>query len=406
MPLLVLVGLPGSGKSHFAQALLRSNPQKYVSISQDELGSRGACEEALGKAAKRGSVTVVLDRCNATAADRAQWRAVAFGAKWSCVHFVAGRETCEARVRRRVGHPTIAWGSGSAVVEAFAKSLEPPSKEREGFDEVHVVPDFEASDALLAAKFGVDRRLVAELSADASQPEHLLKFPRTAHLAALGQGAAVTRDDLMYPDPQHFVGGEGGPLVTVEEKVDGANLGITMDESYSFVCMNRSHFVNSATATQWKALDTFLDEFAADLMTVLGDQPGRYVLYGEWCAFQHTVPYTALPGTYFVAFDLFDKRAGKFLSRDRFRERLADTRIPTVPTLCTRAFATLKELEQLVLTTDSRFGDTKVEGVYLRVDDGDHLKHRSKIVRPDFTQGVEDHWTKGGMRPNKISFEG
>jgi len=51
-----------------------------------------------------------------------------------------------------------------------------------------------------------------------------------------------------------------------------------------------------------------------------------------------------------------------------------------------------------ILNTKSRFrtdGGT-IEGVVLRIDDanGKWLEHRMKIVRPDFTHGITEHWTR------------
>ena len=63
--LLVLVGLPGSGKSTFAERLVASG-RGWVRVSQDECGgSRRTCESAFGIAALRGSDHnrhVILDR--------------------------------------------------------------------------------------------------------------------------------------------------------------------------------------------------------------------------------------------------------------------------------------------------------------------------------------------------------
>jgi len=81
----------------------------------------------------------------------------------------------------------------------------------------------------------------------------MLKFPRTHHLADAG-GSAVSRDDLLMSkaDCEQFLS-LGKSVVTVEEKVDGANLGISIDEStQQIMFQNRSHFVNAATASQWK----------------------------------------------------------------------------------------------------------------------------------------------------------
>lgn len=47
--LLILVGLPGSGKPWFSNALAVRAPQRYRRIFQDEVGSRAACEVAISK---------------------------------------------------------------------------------------------------------------------------------------------------------------------------------------------------------------------------------------------------------------------------------------------------------------------------------------------------------------------
>ena len=63
--LLVLVGLPGSGKSTFAEQLVASG-RGWTRVSQDECGgSRRSCEAAFGIAALRGNDHgrhVILDR--------------------------------------------------------------------------------------------------------------------------------------------------------------------------------------------------------------------------------------------------------------------------------------------------------------------------------------------------------
>ncbi len=48
-----------------------------------------------------------------------------------------------------------------------------------------------------------------------------------------------------------------------------------------------------------------------DLARVLGTQ---YILFGEWLAARHTVAYDKLPDV-FVAFDVFDKQQGLFVSK-------------------------------------------------------------------------------------------
>jgi len=146
--LVVLVGLPGSGKSHFAERLALSGG--WTRISQDEIRSRSECEALLGKTLLgRHKGRVILDRCNVEANERALWLDLAMRPKDAvAVFFDVAGDTCTARVKARVDHPTIPHGRGENIVKSFVKKLQPPTT-REGFSAVHVVREFEDSDALL-----------------------------------------------------------------------------------------------------------------------------------------------------------------------------------------------------------------------------------------------------------------
>ena len=63
------MGLPGAGKSTFSGALKESAPDVWEVLSQDEMGSRGAVEDALLQLLKRGK-RVIVDKCSVTRADR------------------------------------------------------------------------------------------------------------------------------------------------------------------------------------------------------------------------------------------------------------------------------------------------------------------------------------------------
>ena len=84
----------------------------------------------------------------------------------------------------------------------------------------------------------------------------------------------------------------------------GANLGISLAADWTFRCQNRSHYVNHATHAQFKALDTWLATHRDDLFAVL-QEPGRFILFGEWMYARHSIHYTALP-SYYIAFDIYD----------------------------------------------------------------------------------------------------
>ncbi len=148
---------------------------------------------------------------------------------------------------------------------------------------------------------------------------------------------------------------------------------------------------------------------------------------GEWCVAKHSIKYNKLPG-YFIAFDLYDRREQKFFSRDRFHEILQGTGIPCAPVIASRSFgpypnAVLQNIQtnkakkdnaftsdvRTLLDTKSRFttNDVLVEGVVLRIEDEDSkwLEHRVKIVRPDFVQNIQEHWTHCKVEKQIVDLE-
>lgn len=236
-----------------------------------------------------------------------------------------------------------------------------------------------------------------------------LKFPSTAHLKNLG---AATRDDKVCDATRQRLFCGSGKLVTVEEKVDGANLGISLDSSSQWRMQARSKMVNWKTDTQFAGLEQWLNEHSSTLCEVL--ERNNDILFGEWCFARHTVKYTRLPG-YFLAFDIYDKRQGRFLSRKSFHTRLqraTGPKIPAVPTVCTaRTFGSLAEVEAL-LERQSAFADEFLEGVYLRIDEAatsgaaeTFLLDRCKLVRSEFQQAIDDHGTWRGSGRNQLDMD-
>eukprot|EP00532_Pseudo-nitzschia_australis_P011584 CAMPEP_0168235872 /NCGR_PEP_ID=MMETSP0140_2-20121125/19172_1 /TAXON_ID=44445 /ORGANISM="Pseudo-nitzschia australis, Strain 10249 10 AB" /LENGTH=310 /DNA_ID=CAMNT_0008169043 /DNA_START=241 /DNA_END=1173 /DNA_ORIENTATION=- len=76
--MILLVGLPGSGKSTFAQSLVASVPEKFCRINQDELKSRPKCERKLKQVlsvspSQQQRLCPIIDRCNFDAQQRATW---------------------------------------------------------------------------------------------------------------------------------------------------------------------------------------------------------------------------------------------------------------------------------------------------------------------------------------------
>lgn len=165
----------------------------------------------------------------------------------------------------------------------------------------------------------------------AASKAELFKFPRTKHLFDAG-GGGVSRDDLLMDagEEKKFYSQPGRgqqQLVAIEEKVDGANLGISIDTDMNLCVQNRSHFINSKTHKQFSSLDVWLSNNSPSLFEIL--TPGQHVLFGEWLYAKHSIHYTRLPG-YFMAFDIYDRVVGKFLSWRERNRRLEGSGIPIV----------------------------------------------------------------------------
>lgn len=202
---------------------------------------------------------------------------------------------------------------------------------------------------------------------------------------------------------------QSAPLI-VEEKIDGANLGVSMADDFSLRFQNRSHFVNAGTAAQWSQLDAWAAQNSADLYTLLapftaddGVTVVRRVLFGEWVYARHSVAYNKLPA-YFVAFDIAEN--GELLSVERRNELLRDTAIPVIARVAEPASYTLEQLLALLAETRSQYGDELIEGLYVKVDDPQTQRNvsRGKIVRADFIQQITTHWSKKTLVKNQIAW--
>lgn len=123
---LILVGIPGSGKSHFASRLASSG--MFVRVSQDVLGNRYKCEDLTRKVLAEGKIAVI-DRCNFDVKQRKNWIKIANekGVHCECVLFNHNKDECIRRCQLRIGHETILPDDAARVVSTMAKDFRPPA---------------------------------------------------------------------------------------------------------------------------------------------------------------------------------------------------------------------------------------------------------------------------------------
>lgn len=217
------------------------------------------------------------------------------------------------------------------------------------------------------------------------------KFPSTPHLALLGDVDVRNDKVLSETEREKFLEHE----LIVEEKVDGANLGISFDPNGNLRLQNRGAYLDLPGFGQWKKLEEWLAPRIDSLFECLTD---RLILYGEWCYAQHSVFYDQLPD-WFLGFDIYDKKAKHFRSvpaRDALLERLSVHKVPFIA----KGRFSLHDLVNLM--GQSRLGSQLAEGLYLRVDQRARLQQRAKLVRPEFIQAITTHWSRSAMKTNRL----
>lgn len=224
--------------------------------------------------------------------------------------------------------------------------------------------------------------------------DNFFKFPTTPHLAALGD--FDPRSDKLFTEAERrdFL---SGPVI-VEEKIDGANLGISFDSRGNIRLQNRGAYLQVPLLGQWKKLENWVEIHLNSLFDHLAN---RYILFGEWCFARHSLAYDKLPD-WFLGFDIYDKAERRFLStvrRDRFLNGIGISAVP----LLGKGNYSLNGL--LNLMSKSTLCEAPAEGVYLRKEEDDWLTQRAKIVRPAFVQSVSSHWSKEPIHPNHLSNE-
>jgi atypical dual specificity phosphatase len=385
--IIMCVGYPASGKSTFATHIAE-NYTNILRINQDEMG-RTVYNDTFNTNLKNNK-TILIDGCNLEKSRRLDFLNSSFGAKAWCVFFDIPLEECAYRIVRRKNHPTIREGGGLQILKSVESKLEPPTLD-EGYEKIFLISS-ESDISIVLQDMGVTKPLIVP------NIDSIIKFPRTKHLVNMG---SASRDDLLCTkdEQQLFLSNE----LYVEEKVDGANLGISvMQDDGDFGkskirVQNRSHYVSFTD--QFKLLGKWVAKHENEILDLL--KPGIEILYGEWLYAKHSINYTSLPD-HFLAFDIYNAKTNTFVSRCELERRLKNTTITQVPLIMKKKFGNLTEISALI-NLQSQFYNNKVEGVYVRVCDevkNTTLK-RAKIVRSDFICG-DKHWSKNILVVNTL----
>lgn len=137
MKCILLIGLPGSGKSTIAKDYFPT----YERISQDELGSREACIDKVHEVMSKGK-DIIIDRTNINKKQRVYWINLALQYGYHSIigiYLDVNPDECLARIHLRKDHETIplemSVDKKREIVYRFVKEHEMPLLS-EGFSSI------------------------------------------------------------------------------------------------------------------------------------------------------------------------------------------------------------------------------------------------------------------------------
>ena len=221
------------------------------------------------------------------------------------------------------------------------------------------------------------------------------RYPHTPHLAWMGE--ISPRDDKVLSSSEATVLLAGD--VVVEEKLDGANVGLSLAPDGLLRAQNRGQYLVEPHAGQFARLPAWLAQHGEGLRAVLTP---NLMLFGEWCAARHSLDYAALPD-WFLIFDVYDRSAGRFWTSARRNELAATLGLSTVPRLLEGRY-TLAQLKEVLSRQQSQFRQGTLEGMVIRRESAEWCEARAKLVRSDFTQTIGEHWSKRRIEWNRLDW--
>lgn len=225
----------------------------------------------------------------------------------------------------------------------------------------------------------------------------LPQFPRTRHLP---WQANAKRDDLIASEKEASIIFNSA-RVSVEEKVDGANVGMSIYDDQPAI-RNHNHIIHKAYSkrrTPAKMQFSSIWNWWYENRQLFEALDGPFSVFGEWCVAQHGMAYDHLP-SWFIAHTVYDFEAEKWLDTEVARNLLESVGFATVPLLHWGPVESYEQLATLA-NSPSQFAPNGLrEGVYLKVSDGKYITQNFKMVRPGFEQGAL--WSDEKLTKNKI----
>lgn len=143
--MILLVGIPGSGKSTFAKNVVALNPSVKIfsqdahAIPQKRIGGKSemmfALKKELNSRSLVSNMSIIIDRCNFNKSQRSEFIDIAKSQRLQIivVEFVISEEVCREKMVKRLGeypeHPTIKTVQNiNSALEVISGGFEKPAQ--------------------------------------------------------------------------------------------------------------------------------------------------------------------------------------------------------------------------------------------------------------------------------------
>lgn len=184
--------------------------------------------------------------------------------------------------------------------------------------------------------------------------------------------------------------------VWVEEKMDGANVGIIRHKQ-GFHLQKRGSLVGPSEHEQFQFFHNWARYQNQEKLMGL---PVGYTVYGELMYAVHSIYYDKLPD-WVLVFDVWCAKKGRYLKYEDRRDFCISYGLEMVP-LITEGYFGVEDLAGLI-PEESQYGYL-AEGIVLKRYRKGECR-RAKIVKPGFLKMLEEdeHWTRKGVTKNQLA---
>ena len=206
-------------------------------------------------------------------------------------------------------------------------------------------------------------------------------YPRIPHLDKAISN--MTHDDIQLESNIEF------PLTGwVQEKIDGANMGVSWTSGP--VLRNRNNILKKGyikketpAKLQFRPAWNWIHEHGKEIREISNVIMSPITIYGEWMYAKHSIEYNKLPDL-FMAYDIYSVEDDKFLAPDVVDELLSKTSIKYIkPRLVT--FNNINEIVEYSEKA-SEYRNGIREGIVIKISKGRFVDKTFKIVNRHFVR--------------------